>query len=107
MVQLPFGCCLRRHRRRFFFRRRCEESVEIQSFDMCAGLVVAGPFSFFSFFRPIYQTQWPNDACWLSVNGTAPFIYFYYILCVCVLMRMFGILFDSLTQMNALLFPPS
>lgn len=90
MVQLPFGCCLRRHRRRFFFRCRCEESVETQSYDMCAGLVFCWPIFFFSYFCPIYQTQWPNDARWLSVNGTAPFIYFYYISCVCVCVSLSG-----------------
>lgn len=57
-----------------------EESVETQSFDMCVFFFYLGLV--YSLFRQIYQTQWPNDARWFSVNGTAQFIYFYNIVYV-------------------------
>lgn len=74
-----YGLCLRI----FLFathprHRKCWNTINSYFASVCFL-----SFLFFLSAREIYK-QWPNDACWLSVNGTAQFIYFYDFVCVCV-----------------------
>lgn len=70
-----------------------------QSIFFCFGLV------FLVFSKHKHNKLRPNDACLLSVNGTAQFIYFYgfvfefeMLVKACARsVRMFSLLFDSLT----------